>query len=528
MNSLSILIRADIGPAVGTGHVMRTFALASAWRKLGGTATMVCGEHLPASLRQRLKRNGIGVEIIVTDTIEEDAFQTCRLAEKSNAAWIVVDGYRFDDSYQETIKQSAAKLFVVDDFGHAQHQHADLLLNQNIYAEKSSYLELKPESLLLGPSFVLMRDEFSNIKAEKKRVPKTAKRIMITMGGADAGNFTSTCLRAIAELPNVKEISVDAIVGASNPHTESLKQLCHELPISVRLQRNTDRMATIINQCDLAITAGGSTCYELARCGVPAIVLSTAENQVAVARSFHENSCMVWLGDADSVPVQMLTDEIRKLSNDVALRKKMAAANTTLVDGHGAQRIARRLFQEELVFREATREDSNRLWQWRNESTVRQGAFQSHEIPWSEHEAWFDRSLSDRLVDIWIVETGAGESVGPVRFNFDSMGTQATISISVSPPFRGRGWGTAIIEAACRRAFLSDDIQQIAAWIKPENESSLAAFSKAGFSEEREGSQTQITIHSVDDQAAIRMILRREKVVPESGASGASKRSKSA
>ena len=533
MSEFSILIRADIGPAVGTGHVMRTAALASAWRKLGGAATMVCTADLPSSLRQRLERGGIVVETISAETLSDDAAQTTRLAQQAHATWIVVDGYPFDDVYQETLKRSSAKLLVVDDFGHAEHHHADLLLNQNIYADRSDYGQSTPESLLLGPRFVLMRDEFSSVETSKKRVPKTAKRIMVTMGGADLGNFTSTCLQAIADLPDKDEISVDVIVGASNAHFESLQQLCRELPNSVRLHRNTDRMATIIKQCDLAITAGGSTCYELARCGVPAIVLSIAENQIAIARSFHENGSMIWLGDTDSVPVQMLTIEIQKLVNDSALRKRMAAASRALVDGQGAKRIARRLLQEELVFREVVPEDSKQLWQWQNESAVREGAFQSKEISWPEHQIWFQRAMANRLVDIWIAETRAGESepaetrrpIGPVRLNFDSMGTQATISLSIAPEFRGRGWGTAVIEAACRRAFHSDDIQEIVAWIKSENRSSLAAFDRAGFIKENKSGPSHIAIHTVDDQPAIKMILRRNQVVPDNKVS---RRSKSA
>ena len=64
MNELSLLIRADIGPTVGTGHVMRTAALASAWCNMGGAATIVCTADLPRSLRQRLERDGIVVEIM--------------------------------------------------------------------------------------------------------------------------------------------------------------------------------------------------------------------------------------------------------------------------------------------------------------------------------------------------------------------------------------------------------------------------------------------------------------------------------
>lgn len=515
MNIESILIRADVGPAVGTGHVMRSAALGAAWCKLGGRATMVCTANLPGSLKKRLQRMGLEIEIITAETPIDDAVQTRDLAEQTQAAWVVVDGYQFDDQYQQIVKRSLAKLLVIDDFGHAQHKPADLLLNQNIYATPSHYEPLSPETLMLGTKFVLMRGEFSHVDASQKKILKIAKRIMITMGGADQGNFTSTCLQAIGNLSNASEISVDVIAGASNPHLAALREKCRKLPISVRLHQNTDRMSAIIGQCDLAITAGGSTCYELARCGIPAIVISTADNQVEVARSFHESGGMIWLGDSDSVPIELLTDEVQKLVSNSKLRKQMADSTAALVDGQGAQRIARRMLQEELTFRAAAETDSRQLWNWRNEPAVRTGAFQNQEIPWTEHQAWFESTMTDRLVDIWIVENSSGDSIGPVRFNFDAMGTEATISISIAAEFRGQGLGTAIIEAAARRAFSADDIQQIVAWIKPENESSLKAFRKAGFAEEHETGQTQLAIHTVGDQPARKLVLRREQVASD-------------
>ena len=69
-----------------------------------------------------------------------------------------------------------------------------------------------------------------------------------------------------------------------NPVFEDLgkaKQLFKkETNLSLRMHRNVDHMSLLMNRADMAISAGGSTCYELARCGVPTLVVSIANNQI--------------------------------------------------------------------------------------------------------------------------------------------------------------------------------------------------------------------------------------------------------
>ena len=147
-------------------------------------------------------------------------------------------------------------------------------------------------------------------------------------------------------------------------------------------------------------------------------------------------------------------------------------------------------------------DDAARLLDWRNESSARSASFQSHSVSWPEHEAWLSRTLADNQVDLWIVEL-EDEAVGQMRFNFDSGGDEATISISLAPEFRKRGWGTTIIEAACRKTFHNRDIESISALVKPANSASVRAFERAGFAD-----LTSLAIHG---QSAKRLVLGREQ-----------------
>ncbi len=498
-----LLIRADVGPAVGTGHVMRTAALAMAYKKIGGEATIACNSTLPGGLKSRLERQGISVVTLDPTSKIDDAIQTRQLAEHLEADWIVTDGYGYDDEYQHILKLSLAKLMVIDDFGHGSHRMADLVLNQNIYSDGSEYSLVPSEQVICGSRFVLLRNEFKNIKPNSN-VSKFAKRILLTFGGADEHDFTADCLRVLGQTKSAQSFQVDVVLGACNPNAAQLKILSKTLPFATRIHRNVDRMSILMKQSDMAITAGGSTCYELARCGVPAIVVSLAENQRAVARSFSEHECMQWLGDAKSFSDDELSEAIENLANSAKRRRDMIKNGESIVDGNGAERIARRLISDQFTFREADTTDSEQILSWRNEPGARAASFQPDPVVLDEHQTWLRKTLASNLVDLWIVEFD-DQPIGQVRFDFDPSGDEATVSVSLDHQVRGKNWGTTIIESACRSVFLNDDVETIVALIKPENIASINAFGNAGFID-----QAPIAIHG---DSAKRMTLTHESLL---------------
>ena len=112
---MTVVIRADAGPAIGTGHVMRMMALADACCQLGARVTMLCGD-IPGGLEQRLIRRGIDVQQLQSATCDHaDALETVATARRLDADWIVLDGYRFDPQYQQTVSSEDAVLMMMDD-----------------------------------------------------------------------------------------------------------------------------------------------------------------------------------------------------------------------------------------------------------------------------------------------------------------------------------------------------------------------------------------------------------------------------
>ena len=75
-----LLIRADAGAHMGTGHLMRCLALAQAWQDAGGSCVFLAAE-LPAALRDRLATERMPTRGVPAEPgSAADAERTSRLA----------------------------------------------------------------------------------------------------------------------------------------------------------------------------------------------------------------------------------------------------------------------------------------------------------------------------------------------------------------------------------------------------------------------------------------------------------------
>lgn len=529
-NQLKLLIRADAGPRVGTGHVMRMIALGQSWLRSaagqGGSVAFVGGE-LPGGLIRKIKAESFEYHRLDNHQSDSaDAIETGGFAHALSADWIALDGYSFGDSYQQCLRTqvpSQTRLLVVDDYQHASHQVVDAILNQNVYADRAYYAGKPPSIILAGSAYGLLRSEFagelaadsiafqrSTTSPPAKRIPQAARRVLVTFGGADVDNWTLAILETLAELGNSRLV-VDAVVGACNPHLPTLEQFKSSSSLNLRLHQNVDRMSSLMARTDLAITAGGSTCYELARCGVPAIVIPIANNQIAVAQAMDALGVMKQIAPP-SLPIPLtaaepattehaaspnairhtIAVEIKRLLADPIRRQTMSDRGTLLVDGRGGERVVEHLNGLALRLRNATSDDAELLWQWRNDPEVRSVSFQSLPIPWPDHLNWIRERVAEQALPLrgfdddqstllWMCEA-AGEVVGQVRFDkLSNDPSTALISIVVDQANRGRGLGKALITKACRQFFEVSHCDQVTAQIKPGNVASEKAFRAVGF-----------------------------------------------
>jgi UDP-2,4-diacetamido-2,4,6-trideoxy-beta-L-altropyranose hydrolase len=332
-----LLIRADASIGIGTGHVMRCLALAQAWRRAGGEVLFALAETTPA-LVLRLQNEGIRTcQIAAARGSKNDAAQTVEIARVHETSWIVADGYCFDSAWQKQIRDGGFHLLVIDDYGHADHYFAEAILNQNVSAQESLYPRREPSShLLMGPRFVLLREEFLKYTSFSRQIPDVAKRVLVTLGGSDPDNVSG---RVVQALSTISEIEAVVVAGGSNPHLGSLQSAVAARGSWMRLVVDSSEMPELMAWADVAVIAGGGTMYEAAFMRLPAIVVVVAENQKAGASAMEGSGVCRLLGWYQTVTTEYISNSVASLLADPTERKKMSALGRGLVDGEGGSQV---------------------------------------------------------------------------------------------------------------------------------------------------------------------------------------------
>lgn len=487
-----LLIRANASSRIGSGHVMRCLALAQGWQRQGGRACFILSERIEG-LANRIVGSGFDVCYLPTgvdlgDVADSDF--TIAQAKRLSASWIVIDGYDFDGDYQTRIKQASFKLLFVDDFGHCDSYSADLVLNQNVYAAASTYQTISDHtSLLLGCDYALLRNEFRPWIGWEKEIKPSASNLLVTLGGGDPDNQTKKVLQALNHID--PKLNVSIVVGAANPHVDTLKEHASRLNAEHKITflQNVNDMPQLISAADFAISAGGTTLWEIAFLTLPNITITIADNQKLSIENLVHRNVIKSLGWFEDVTVSDIVEAIKSLSLNQKARLRMKDHARQLVDGLGVDRVVREMQELSTFKREgdisdyalvsAQLKDSDQLWKWANEASARKHFFGRAEIPWLSHAQWYQQAILSDKVRIWLLLKD-NIPVAQIRYNLNDAGF-AEISYSVAASARGLGIGTMILNVSKSIAAFALDVSIVKGFVMVENEPSSRAFIKAGF-----------------------------------------------
>ncbi len=456
---------------------MRCLALAQAWQDAGGQAVFAMSETT-SSIQDRLTAESCEVvSVSHAAGTKDDASQTIALAQERKSDWIVVDGYQFTAEYQRALKAAGFKVLFLDDYGHAQHYSADLVLNQNVHANVQMYGAIESYTrLLLGPRYCLLRREFTAWRDWKRKVSPMGHRVLVTMGGSDPENVTKRVVNAL-ELITIEDLEAIVVMGGSSPHAE-LPELAARSGKKISVRRDVTNIAELMAWADVAVSSAGTTCWELCLLALPALLVDVAENQTAVARELARRHCAIHLGGPREFTLEQLADVLEMLMRSTERRHEISANCRELVDGRGAWRVASAV-RTGLRVRPARESDCRLLWGWANDPQVRAAAFSSLPIPWERHEVWFASKMESSNCDLLVAEDGEGRAVGQFRVDWRSDG-DGEIDVSVSPECRGGGYGAVLIDLGVNSVF-AEKGGRLHAFVKVENPASRRAFEQAGF-----------------------------------------------
>ena len=463
--SSSFIIRADASPQMGTGHVMRCFALAQAAQDMGLTVHLMGRVNVPWVL-EKLRSENIPFTRLEGEVPKEEspeAFLALIRESGLHPDWIVTDGYHFTLPCQKAVREAGYKLLVIDDYNHLPEYSCDILLNQNLGAEDFAYSG-DIGTKLLGPKYALLRREFvqARQRAEQRQFPAKPEKLLLTLGGGDFSSFLPSIADALT-LPELTGCTLRVIQGGMRE--EDIRRSLAKCPATLEILGRVDDMPALLLDTDLCITAGGSTCWELCAMGVPFLVLAIAENQKNVCGSLCKAG---WTSIFSIVTVKALLHPLGKFFP------------VNGVDAEGGTRVLRVCEPlHELCVRKITLADSDSILHLANDVDVRKNALTSSKIEASEHSQWFKCKL-EQIEDVpFFIVHYHQQLVGYVRFDKGNDKGTAIVTIAVSPQWRDKKIGTAVLQKCCQ--MLPKHWATVIAYVKPENFASQKMFVNAGF-----------------------------------------------
>lgn len=494
---MKIAFRVDASMRIGTGHVVRCLNLARVLRARGGAVTFVTRAH-DGHLGALIGKEGFGLVLLPApprqpDPSSEDYSQWLGVPVAQDAAetlaalaedtgWLVMDHYGLDASWQARVRAGARRIFALEDLPGRTHD-CDVLLDQNALEEgEGGYGPRAPGArLLLGPRHALLSAEYARCRESMPPRAAGPGTALVFFGGTDPADLTGRALEALCD-PALAALPVDIVLGPNYPFAARLEPAARARP-GTRVLGPQPHLAGLMAASGLAIGGGGVTAWERMCLGLPAVVVSLAENQRPSSEALAARGLIAYAGHFDTVTPRALARCIARTMADAELLRSMSVRGMQLVDGLGAWRAAETMMPTPtggLSLRPARAGDAALYFGWVNDPAVRASAFDSAPVAWEGHLRWFAGRLASPASLLFVMEA-QGLPAGQVRFDVED-GT-ASIDYTLDPLVRGRGWASHLLRAGMEEAARAR-VRGFRAEVRETNGASLAVFRRLGFREE--------------------------------------------
>lgn len=271
---------------------------------------------------------------------------------QKQASCLLIDSYFVTEKYlkklHEALKIKGCTIAYIDDLQTLSCYDTDVIINYGVSQTPAKYTGVP--SMLIGPKYTPLRAQFSQNNLSAKQIfAQNGLDIFISSGGIDSQNMSIDLINAIQNdigLNTVNsKISIHVLTSKLNSHFEELISLSGK-DKNIHIYEGISNVAEIMNKCDIAVSAGGTTLCELCALGIPAISYLNADNQRKGITEFDSCGVIPYAGDVtESTKKDAVIDNILKYLNNLCSlsdeeRSDIKAKMHSYIDGLGAKRIA--------------------------------------------------------------------------------------------------------------------------------------------------------------------------------------------
>ena len=341
---MKLLIRADANNSIATGHIMRCISIAQAAIKEGNEVKFVVADLDAEVLLEKYDMSYICLHTTWND-MDGEIGEISEVIHDEKPDCVLVDSYYVTEKYLSKLR-SLCKVAYIDDLNMFTYP-VDIVINYGAFADKfdyeKQYRKLGMDTkFLLGCQYVPLRSQFQNVDYQIK---ENVTDVLITTGGTDNYNIAGKLATALLSSMKLRNIRFHIVVGAYNKNKNNLEEL-QRTNDNLVLHYNVAEMAKLMTSCDIAISAGGTTLYELCACGIPTIAVLFADNQLDNVVRLEQEGLLVYAGDVRRDIDSVLEKIVRLVENmmvDCIMRELLSERMKNKGVSNGTNRIVEKL-----------------------------------------------------------------------------------------------------------------------------------------------------------------------------------------
>ena len=343
--------------------------------------------------------------------------------------------------------------------------------------------------------YAMIGEEYVKLSKSSKRKTEV-KKLLIYYGGGDNSLLVEKTILALVEI-KTRSIECDIVIGENTIIKKEIKEIIKQSE-NIRVHSRVHSLADLMYCADLAIGACGTTSIERLCLGLGSIVVTTAENQLNLAKALESEKLIYLIGKSEMATMAVIK---RKLNEVIATADEEELNMPKISDGYGVNRIVNAMsgISRDCNLREVQKTDQEILLFWSNEYTTRKNSFNRERIPRKIHRRWFLDMIDNKNTNMYIMEDKDGCPLAQIRFDRDK-NEGYKISISVDYAARGYGIGSQLLKRGLRyhQEKETGPYKYYAEVIKT-NRKSLNLFHSQGFRKVAESGESVILYRDTKD-----------------------------
>jgi spore coat polysaccharide biosynthesis predicted glycosyltransferase SpsG len=309
---MRLVFLADASRAIGSGHVMRSSAIAEEAISQGIDCVFVGSISNVGWLQERVASLGFSKIVRLDEFISEP-----------DSDVLILDSYALElDHFFIQSKCWHKIIKIADSF--TPEYFADLVIHPGL---ESSWYQGDATKFLSGPKYVPLR---KSIRKNSHEIRQRVEQILVFGGGTDSFNFALSMANILRQLNGFTSVTFFSNDKLRIQNLDTRFTVCDF----------GSQLDSAIDSADLVFTTASTSSLEVIARGIPVGIASAVPNQTEFYLAIGQYGIATHVGDRVSTGDWILDkNEIEKLIHDFLYRLDLVNRGVGVIDFEGAARI---------------------------------------------------------------------------------------------------------------------------------------------------------------------------------------------